>query len=311
MFLHRRSVPAFIAVLTSAHSLFALCFMAGPTYTAQPLQSGNDQKIYIVSVSGFIDPNVQPFTDTVYQSELVSRLKSAYDKCTIAVIARVSKTVAFVPPIDELNKPVFASESVTVSIDHVFKGDIKPFWNFTCQYTNASYRKVIDPETGDTVSQIMQISHSEQKFGNIVNRRFLLFLNREDLPADEKGPFPIPVLGSCVFYSNAYRLNNNNEIFFDGFEIDQNSRKVHALPEMTCPLVEFAATITPEGILSRPGSAVRNERPALPGSIITSYHDLLGRQLPHSHGRFGQTSNGMFIRTTGNHRERTSAIQLK
>lgn len=268
-----------------AVSASSICIVDTPHYAVSELQSINNREAVIVDVTDtpfhLITDSIA-YSDTVYLSDLRSELMEKYARSDIVVIAAVTKATRFIPSFTESKKTVSASDSVSVSIEMVLKGTVEPEWNFIAALAGQTYTLVVDPETGDSSVIGLMSSHGSLSYVSVINQRYLLFLDNEDIPGDPQIPFPMPLPQSpCENATNAYAINDCDEVYFDGFICDIGNKSVTALPELMLPLEDFYDEIIT-------GTHRKNDRrQALGVTGKSGYrlvqnvrYNLLGRTLP-------------------------------
>ena len=269
-----------ILILVTTQTISALCAMPVYPYSIVKETVINNQDAVIVSAGRSIIYSTESggplTTDTLYSFDLLSSLVDKFNASDIVVIAATRKAIQFVPEFTESNQTVFASESVTVCIEAVFKGDIQPVWNFINAYPYPSYSLSVDPVTGDSARSIMMLSHGTPGYGSIINERFLLFLKREEIPVEGQ-VFNMPIAGACDHFTFAYKISGQNEIYFDGFTNDPVAGKVVAVPELKIPVDNLFSAI---GI--KPVPVVAQKR-TIPGNSFetaaAARYDLLGKKI--------------------------------
>lgn len=304
---HRMHLKIAAFILLFSTSVAADCMMSGPCYTITGNLDQTNNKGFIITAPTICNPYTTTptvtFTDTLYESDYIARLRNLYTNSEVVVIASVYKAVQFIPPLSEIGKTVFAAESVTVKIESVLKGQMQPVWNYIYQLTNPSYQLYYDSITGQNKTSVMMLSHSEPTHASIVNDRFILFFTHDQIPANSQS-FKLPISkDGCNPYSNAFKVNIRNHLFFDGYEIDTVHKTVTAIPEMTVLLDKFVASVGPSAIVpNRQSRAARQF-----SEVITSYN-LLGKKLPIPHALQTHLASGCFVRKTALRNESRTGI---
>jgi hypothetical protein len=283
-----------VSLAASIHTVSACCI--GPMWWYDTLRSNIGDRAAMIVTAGQTNVNKEVlFTDTLYFTEFFDRLKAAYASSDLVFVAKVTQAVSFMPAIDSLNQEVFESESVTVTIEEVLKGNPQPL---TCNFISRDYtisqRWVIDSLTGEISVGIKQMSLNETHYASVLNDRYLFFLDENNFSSGENGTFERMLPGSCDQYSYAYKINRNNQIYYDGFEVDTLRKSIPNIPEITCKLSDFFKDVLiPFSIGTRP-AINRNEASKTPA--VT--YDLLGKRIPRVARQTAGTTSGLYIYTS-------------
>jgi len=291
-----------LVVGIAAWSVAALCASIQKTYTILSDTTINGQKALIFVRGNSIlvsiaDPDpVITNADTLYASDMLSGLATSYRTHDIAVVASVTRARQFVPAFSDSVRTVFASESVTVNIEMVLKGDIRREWNFIHAYAYPSHSLYVNAETGDSSFSIMNLSHGTPGFESVLKTRMLLFMNNNAVLDTPGALFPMPIGTACNSSTNAYILNAQDEICFDG-EMDVSDGKLCALREMRVPFDHLLPSVN--GKMATVAPHKQSAPHVSAGSVPGAIYDLCGRKIPESRiGTSSTRANGVRIYTT-------------
>ncbi len=288
-------------ICIAAGSVSALCVATMKTYSVVAETTINGRDALVINDYGPGDPflissDPLPFTpDTLYNADLLAQLSDAYEANDVVVIATTTNVTEFVPAFTEGVTEVFASESVTVHIESVLKGTIRQEWQFIHTLDDPTYIQKIDPETGEIITGTMFLSHGTPGYRSILNKRFLLFMKADAISVGAEAEFGMPLLRACSMFTNAYRINSRDELFFDGEKRDADNAIV-AIPELKISLSEVTNAIKQQAAISTP-TPHRFQGPAFAGSMPGVTYDLFGRILRNKVTRSQeQRASGVVIR---------------
>jgi len=281
-----------VFIVSLSFSASADCFISEPCYSIGGTVQQADDRGLVVNVRSDCQfnppPLTVPFADTVFESEYLSRLMTLYENCDVAVIASATKVKAFIPALTEINKNVFLSESVMVSIETVLKGQVQPLWTFIHQRSTPSYQLWRDSVTGKIDTIVITMSHSSPGYTEIKDDRFLLFLKNIQISSGQKFNLPLPA--DCAVQSFAYKVDSTDNIFFDGYSFDGDNKKVALIPELRLPLTTFSTAIKTSTRQQPPRVS-----PVASVPVEGTLYNLLGKKLLPVHNRSYQQPSGCVI----------------
>jgi hypothetical protein len=153
----------------------------------------------------------------------------------------------------------------------------------------------IDPETGATQIVSLFMSHGTPGYRSILNKRFQLFIKNDSIPYSPGAELGLPLPRVCNPFTNAYQINNRDELFFDGEKRDADAAIV-AIPELKISLSEFTDAIAHRAVITTKAPH-RFPGPAIAGSMPGATYDLFGRILRDKVTRSQeQRASGVVIR---------------
>jgi hypothetical protein len=205
----------------------------------------NDSAI-IVNITDITTPqNAQPFKDTLLPSHLLSRLKAAYDTSKLVVIARISDYKSYYPELLTSGTAVKLTESATVTIDTILKGSMQQQQKIMINEIDGDSRQLVYnslKNSYDTMQLLLSITEPGYNF--IKDKRFLIFAQ------NESQCFDLPLVDYCAIVTDAYVIDTNSQIYYDGIEIDFENRNVANVPFLKLRFNDFVDNLKPVRVLN-------------------------------------------------------------
>lgn len=282
-----------LMVIASMHIQVTACCMVPNDYSIDTVGFGNaDDPAIIVNVHMF---QSDVFADTLYSSEMLRKLKEVYDSSKLVIVVQALQAKRFAPELIP-NLTMFASESVTVQIEQVIKGQVENYQKtFIHPIRSEMHELVYDSARGEYVRITSIRSISDPYYGQILGKRFILFFAEK--PVSDMELFSLPLPGLCQNNTYSYQINETNEIFFDGVQFDPESKSVSQVPYLTVDLNRFLEYVEGTSVLDKRGLVPTNNRK----QDKLSVYNLLGKKVSAiSKAKSGNYSPALYIEADRN-----------
>jgi hypothetical protein len=262
------------------------CTSSAFEYSSTEVQIGNQTgKIITVCDLRCENPDdpLKYYTDTLFKSTLLASLRQKFNASGLAVVAKVKSAKVFFQKPDSSNQYVHDAESVTVTFDKILKGDIQQReWTFINGRVGELFLLGCDEANGQcTVQASIQTLAIEESYLSSVGRRFIAFFDNNNVEGKFKSSMTVPDV--CDKYSYSYQVDKDNNIHYDGYELDTINGKVLSIPDISITVDELVKN----ELLPNPSSIKQQMIPTIqlrdntihPSGTI---YNLLGKQVQSS-----------------------------
>jgi hypothetical protein len=203
--------------------------------TISKYPAGNDSAV-VVNITDI----AKPFKDSLLPRHLLSQLKAAYDTSKLVVVAHISEYKSTFPELTTPGKVTYFTEFATISIDTILKGAMmqqqKTMTNEIDGIARILHYDSLNNRY-DTITSILSITEPGYNF--IKNKRFLIFAQKESTC------FDLPLVDMCAMSTDAYVIDSNNQIYYDGIKINFANRKVTNIPFLKLRFSDFVDNLKP------------------------------------------------------------------
>jgi hypothetical protein len=203
--------------------------------TIAKYSTGNDSAV-VVNITDI----AKPFKDSLLPTHLLSQLKMAYDTSKLVVVARISEYKSSFPELTTPGKVTYFTEFATISIDTILKGTMMQHQKTMTNEIDGIAR-ILHYDTlnnrYDTIKSYLSITEPGYDF--IKNKRFLIFAQKES------NCFDLPLVDMCAMSTDAYVIDSNNQIYYDGVKINFANRKVTNIPFLKLRFSDFVDNLKP------------------------------------------------------------------